>query len=78
MSKHLLKIDPKCVSCGETTSYLLCVHHIDGDRENNTAGNLEIVCSNCHIKRHLKFNEKKKKWIYVSRYLTPRDKLDEV
>ena len=30
------------------------VHHVDGNRDNNVTNNLEVVCHNCHIKRHLK------------------------
>jgi 5-methylcytosine-specific restriction endonuclease McrA len=65
---------PNCCSCGESEKYLLVVHHIDGDSSNNDKSNLEIVCSNCHIKRHLKKTENG--WIYDSKSLTPRDELE--
>ena len=43
-----------CIDCKEKRKYMLVVHHIDGDRENNVKKNLEVVCCNCHVKRHLK------------------------
>jgi len=43
----------KCSECGETRYYLLTVNHKDGDRLNNTPENLEDLCANCHITRHL-------------------------
>ena len=51
------KIFPvKCKDCGIDKSYLLCVHHIDGNRDNNPkdGSNWEVLCLNCHAKRHLK------------------------
>jgi hypothetical protein len=67
--------EPVCVSCGESRRYLLCVHHIDGDRKHNPTdgSNWEIVCANCHIKRHLKLVDGK--WEYDSNVLTPREVL---
>ena len=66
------KKNPSCVGCGEVRIYLLCVHHIDGDRENNTEENFEIVCWNCHAKRHLRFDSDKEEWVYSAVSLTPR------
>lgn len=63
----------KCVDCGITEGYLLVVHHKDGDRKNPSLENLEIVCCNCHAKRHLRFEIDK--WVFDSKSLTPRDKL---
>ena len=65
----------QCVDCNETKEYLLVIHHIDGDRNNNPldGSNWEIVCRNCHNKRHLKF--KNNRWMYHSASLTPRDQL---
>ncbi len=70
--------NPICVGCGETRIYLLCVHHIDGEHSNDTDENLEIVCANCHKIRHLRYDEATKSWIYLTKVLTPRDKLGEL
>ena len=45
--------DRKCVSCGTGEVWngqplVLEVEHIDGNHENNTIGNLTILCRNCH------------------------------
>jgi hypothetical protein len=60
-----------CCDCGEQRLFLLAAHHIDGDREGgNGIENLEIVCCNCHVKRHLKLlNEI---WVVDWSALTPR------
>ena len=68
------KFNEKCCDCGESRKYLLLVHHIDGNRENNILNNLEILCGNCHIKRHLKLVNGE--WVYDSHKLTPRNKLE--
>jgi 5-methylcytosine-specific restriction endonuclease McrA len=70
--------NPVCCGCGEDKRYLLCVHHIDGNKDNNVLENFEILCPTCHAKRHLYFDEKSNTWIYCTKYLTPRDKLNEV
>ena len=44
--------------------------------KNNVKNNLEIVCGNCHMKRHLRFTSGG--WVYDSHYLTPRKKLKEI
>jgi hypothetical protein len=64
--------------CGDKRRYLLCVHHIDRNRENNSLENLEVVCGSCHMKRHLAFNEKKNRWVYRPKFITPRDKLADL
>ncbi len=71
-----LGLEEKCVGCSEDKRYLLSLHHIDGNRENNIKTNLEIVCGNCHIKRHLDFVDNK--WHLNFKKLTPRDKLKEL
>lgn len=42
----------KCNSCGISqwlnASIILHIHHIDGHALNNTLGNLEFLCPNCH------------------------------
>jgi hypothetical protein len=66
----------KCEDCGEERRYLLIVHHKDGNNKNNNLKNLEIVCNNCHTKRHLYF--KNGRWRYNTTSLTPRDLLNEL
>lgn len=44
--------------CGVYEKYLLQIHHKDGNTLNNNQSNLEVVCANCHIRRHLKRNGK--------------------
>ncbi len=43
---------PECQKCGTSTWMNviigLQVHHIDGDRCNNTLSNLQLLCPNCH------------------------------
>lgn len=70
--RKLIEID-KCCDCQEKRKYLLVVHHIDGDRSNNERGNLEVVCGNCHTKRHLR--NINGEWIYDGKSLTPRELL---
>jgi 5-methylcytosine-specific restriction endonuclease McrA len=36
-----------CVSCGSTER--LEIHHIDRNRNNNDAENLQILCHSCHL-----------------------------
>ena len=61
-------------TCGETHTFLLQIHHIDSNPQNNKETNLEIVCANCHIKRHLKQN-KDGTFIYNTKYLTNKELL---
>jgi YHS domain-containing protein len=44
----------ECYQCGDIRTYLLVVHHKDKDRSNNAIDNLEVLCQNCHVTRHLK------------------------
>lgn len=39
-----------CEICGFLPKHLcqLDVHHLDGDRENNSIQNLQTLCANCH------------------------------
>lgn len=37
-----------CMNCGIEDKRMLVVHHIDGNRENNTIKNLVWLCYNCH------------------------------
>lgn len=42
-----------CRKCGyDKIIAVLCVHHIDRDRENNNLDNLEILCPTCHEEEH--------------------------
>lgn len=64
-----------CEDCGESRDYMLCVHHIDGNKENEIESNWEVLCSNCHRKRHLKIVDES--LVYDSRVLTDRTLLSE-
>ena len=68
-----------CCDCGESRYYLVEIHHIDGDPFNNKPDNVEIVCSNCHRKRHLK-KDSKGRWVYHPKnsVLTPRHLLSRL
>lgn len=46
-----------CVLCGKNDARILCVHHIDKDRENNSIKNLMWLCRNCHFLVHHYKNE---------------------
>lgn len=76
--KNLIKNSdhPVCEGCGEEKTYLLQVHHKDKDRTNNKMENFEVVCANCHIKRHLYLKDGK--WCFSFLYLTPRNMLSQL
>lgn len=63
-----------CVGCGQNTAFLVQIHHIDGNRDNNPVdgSNHEIVCDTCHKLRHL-IPTPDGAWRYKSSALTPRD-----
>ncbi|SRR5260221_730614 len=63
--------------CGEDKKYLLQIHHMDGNHNNNSPENLEIVCGNCHIKRHLKLL-KNGQYVYHPRSLTDRSLIKDL
>jgi len=73
--KNLLENTP--CQCGESKIYLLQIHHIDGNKKNNIQSNLEVVCSNCHVKRHLK-KDKRGNWVYHPKTLTDRSLLEKL
>lgn len=54
----------KCEVCGNTewlgVPIPLELHHIDGDKENNTLSNLQVLCPNCHAQTP-NYRGKKKK-----------------
>ena len=62
--------------CGEKREFLLLVHHIDSNRKNRSIENLEVVCANCHMIRHLYWNGSK--WKFSMKVLTPREKIPEI
>lgn len=66
-------IDNKACSCGESRTYLLTVHHRDGNRANNVIENLEVVCYNCHALRHLK--RINGEWVHSTQVLTSEEDL---
>jgi hypothetical protein len=51
--RNKVSYEQGCIDCGEKRKYMLVVHHIDGNRDNNNFDNLEVVCQNCHCKRHI-------------------------
>ncbi len=65
-----------CVGCENNLEFLLTIHHKDGNPHNNSWDNLEIVCFNCHAKRHLK--EVDGKFVYDTKALTPRHLLESL
>lgn len=73
--RNLVSIE-KCETCGIEETYLLVVHHIDGNRENNCIENLKVLCYNCHARHHLV--EVGGKWRYRTNALTPAEKLTEI
>lgn len=40
-----------CERCGQGKGRV-CVHHINEDRSNNLAPNLEVLCHRCHLGHH--------------------------
>ena len=53
LKKHLIKEKGhKCESCGNEEwmgfPITLEIHHIDGDKSNNSLENLQLLCPNCH------------------------------
>lgn len=52
-----------CNQCGNSDTDILCVHHKNGDRKDNSYDNLETLCPNCHYKIH--WNESKNRVRYI-------------
>lgn len=46
----------KCEICEEDDICVLQVHHIDGNRKNNSIENLKLLCANCHLREHCNCN----------------------
>jgi len=72
-----LLTEGSCIDCGENRYYLLQIHHVDSDPSNNTKSNYEVVCANCHIRRHLKLN-KLGRYVYSTKHLTNRNLLKDL
>jgi len=51
--KGLRESNGQCEVCGyDKVSEILQVHHIDGNRTNNSSDNLQILCPTCHCEIH--------------------------
>lgn len=75
-TKRFAQKDGKCEDCGLCKLYLICIHHKDGDRTNNNKENLEILCYNCHAKRHMELKDGV--WVVNWHSLTPRELLKDL
>ncbi|HLD49526.1 MAG TPA: HNH endonuclease signature motif containing protein [archaeon] len=49
-------IKNKCEKCGISDKRVLCVHHLDRNRDNNKEENLQTLCFNCHRITHFEIN----------------------
>lgn len=52
----LFRDNYSCKVCNNKESKLLCVHHIDLDKDNNCLENLVVLCASCHMALHKGFN----------------------
>lgn len=34
--------------------WMLCIHHLDGNHDNNDPDNLMLLCNGCHTRRHIR------------------------
>lgn len=68
--------DHKCMDCNLSFKPLLTIHHVDGNRKNNSLDNLEVLCRNHHNMRHMKL--KNGVWVRGKKDLTPRHLLKKV
>jgi len=46
------EVDDSCALCGHRGVEALTIHHIDGNRRNNTHENQIVLCHNCHTRYH--------------------------
>jgi len=51
-NKAFAAYDAICATCYNDNEYVLEVHHIDQNRDNNSINNLIILCANCHTLVH--------------------------
>lgn len=51
----------QCDICGIDNIEFLCVHHINGNRDDNSIQNLQTLCCNCHHRIHFGTGEKRLK-----------------
>lgn len=42
-----------CAVCGYSREDVLVVHHVDGDRDNNSEDNLRVLCPTHHVEQHV-------------------------
>lgn len=61
--KAMILNDRKCFICFQDDIELLCVHHIDRNRKNNDISNLQILCANCHYRKHFGSGKTRKRKI---------------
>lgn len=59
----------QCDKCGIDDLTVICVHHIDGNRENNVEENLQILCANCHHREHWGEGKKRQKLVELAQML---------
>lgn len=64
-----------CERCKYDDVNCLCVHHKDGNRNNNSLDNLETLCANCHHKEHWGDKDKRLKNINLAHMLVRYNKI---
>lgn len=62
-----------CNRCHSDDIDILCVHHIDKNRKNNSYENLETLCANCHYKIHWQDSKVRKRYIGTAKLLHKYD-----
>jgi len=58
-----------CNRCKSTDINILCVHHIDKNRQNNSYENLETLCANCHYRIHWQDSQLRQRYIKTAQLL---------
>lgn len=64
-----LETDLSCANCGIKGKENLSIHHIDGDRKNNSYENLIVLCHNCHHRINAKKTISHKQIIEIKKFL---------